>query len=112
MLVVNRTHLRPVRMEAGDTGYSIPAGDGFELRRHFKNFDQGFAVHVVTNGKTKQGQQGRADIQQACAVNNLILTDARPLDDKDSMMAMFCSRAGGLVGKLPGPPVIAMESMV
>ena len=86
--------------------------DGFNSQRLLESARQRFAVHVLPHRQTEEREDGRADVQQARAVNPFILPYARPPQGDNAVVAMLDGRTRRLAGNVSRAEVIGVEAMV
>ncbi len=98
-----------VRMGTVDV---VPGGHRLDRSIALEDRHQGLAVHVLADGKTEGGQDGRRQVEHARTTDGLALADFRPLRDEDAVRTMLDRRSGRFDGDVLGPKVIGMESMI
>jgi len=101
------------RVHAVVAGHRVPAGDALDGGgRIFINVQQHLAVHVLADRQAEEVEQGRADIDQAGAVDPLVLADAGALGGEDAELAVLGGRTGGLARDVAQAQVVRVEAMV
>ena len=105
-LLVRRVH--PVV-----AGHRVPAGDALDGGgRVFINIEEHLAVHVLTHRQAEEVEQGGTDVDEAGAVNALVLAEAGAHGGEDAELAVLGGGAGWFSRDIAQAQVVRVEAVV
>ena len=108
----HRIQLRRRRMGSGVSRHAVPALDRFDSGRLLERRQQNLSIHVPGRRKTEQREEGRANVEQAGAVNRFTRSQRRAFHAQNAEMTMLDRRARRFGRHISGPQMIGVETMV
>src|SRR5205085_10913890 len=100
------------RQHSGIAGDSFPGFDRLDGWRFLERIEQDLAVHVFAGGEAEQGENGWTNIEETGSEDLFVDAQRRTFGAKDAKMTMLEGGTGGLGGKVQGPEMNGLKTVI